>query len=338
MIKTEEKKECLICGKEGEILYENLEDRLFGVPGRYGFRTCRDCEIIWQSPRPVKEEIEKCYENYYTHQAPPPFSERIRRFAKFRDMLRNALLSEVWGYKQFKINRWWAPLVARVLYFIPPLRERARFKMGVFLLPFVGKGRLLEIGCGTGRYLGFMKKMGWDVTGIEMDKKACEIARQNFLINIIETDIESMEFKPDSFDAIVASHVIEHLYSPVKVIKECYNALSPGGIILIATPNIFSFGHKIFKGYWIGLDPSRHIYLFSPNSLKKILEESGFKINMVFTSSKQSLFVFEESLKFKMSKEDFKKAKRLYNIGRFLNVFLKWSGEEIIIMGMKDGK
>jgi len=327
MIRTEEIENCIICGKKGEVLYEKLRDNLFGAPGEYGFKTCRDCGLIWQSPRPVKEDIHLCYKNYYTHSFPAStLKKRTRHFSKFRDLLRNAVLSEIWGYKQFEINKWWAPFVARLIYLISPLRERARFKMGYFFLPFTGRGRLLEIGCGNGGYLSFMKKFGWNVKGIEMDKEAVKIAREYYGIDVIEGDAEIIDFGKDSFDAIVMSHVIEHFYNPLNIIKKCYDALSQGGILLISTPNTSSLGHKIFKRNWRGLEPPRHIFLFSPRLLQNLLQANGFKVKVNTNILKR---ILEESCK--KSSE----ATMAYTTEKLLNLFLGNLGEEIIVMGRK---
>jgi 2-polyprenyl-3-methyl-5-hydroxy-6-metoxy-1,4-benzoquinol methylase len=332
MIRTEEIKNCIVCGKEGKVLYEKLKDNLFGVSGEFGFRKCNECDIIWQSPRPVKEDIHLCYKNHFTHSIQfPPQKERVRRFSKIRDILRNAMLSEIWGYKQFDVNKWWASILARFFYLIPPLRERARFKMGDFFLPFIGKGRLLEIGCGNGGYLSFMKKLGWNVKGIEMDKEAVKIAREHYGIDVIEGDAETFDFGKNSFDAIVMFHVIEHLYNPLKMIKKCYEALSEGGIIFITTPNTSSFGHKIFKGNWIGLDPPRHIFIFSRHSLQILFERAGFKISKIYT--RPLYFMFEKSLK----EKDIKKAKLFFDIEKIFKLFNSDLGEETILIGRKYG-
>ncbi|MEW6482205.1 MAG: hypothetical protein AB1397_04305 [bacterium] len=56
MIRTEKIEECILCGSKGKVLYKNLEDRLFGAPGEYGFLKCPKCNLIWLNPRPVKED------------------------------------------------------------------------------------------------------------------------------------------------------------------------------------------------------------------------------------------------------------------------------------------
>jgi predicted SAM-dependent methyltransferase len=113
------------------------------------------------------------------------------------------------------------------------------------------------------------------------------------------------------------------------MIKKCYEALSEGGIIFITTPNTSSFGHRIFKGNWRGLEPPRHIFIFSPASIRKILEDAGFKTKIHTSCSKRILHMFEESC------SENRKAKIAYITERVSNLFLRKIGEEIIARGKK---
>jgi predicted SAM-dependent methyltransferase len=78
------------------------------------------------------------------------------------------------------------------------------------------------------------------------------------------------------FDMITLSHVIEHVCNPIAVLKKCHRLLKTNGRIWIETPNLASIGHTIFKAHWLGLDPPRHLVLFTPSSLRVILQQVGF--------------------------------------------------------------
>lgn len=71
-IRTTEKNNCYLCGSEGASLYDNIKDRLFGVPGVWNLKQCSNtqCSLIWLAPMPIKEDLPKLYETYYTHSAP----------------------------------------------------------------------------------------------------------------------------------------------------------------------------------------------------------------------------------------------------------------------------
>ena len=68
-MRVESVEKCLLCSNGGVILYEALRDRLFSAPGEYNFYRCQACGFVWLNPRPVQEDIQECYRDYYTHQS-----------------------------------------------------------------------------------------------------------------------------------------------------------------------------------------------------------------------------------------------------------------------------
>src|SRR5207247_693113 len=67
---------CFLCGAVGAPLYGGLQDRLFGVPGIFSFSQCPECRFVWLNPRPIREDIPKCYTNYFTHETPQPHDDQ----------------------------------------------------------------------------------------------------------------------------------------------------------------------------------------------------------------------------------------------------------------------
>ncbi|MEW6558326.1 MAG: methyltransferase domain-containing protein [Elusimicrobiota bacterium] len=346
MIQTEKIEECILCGNKGKVLYKNLEDRLFGAPGKYGFLKCLKCNLIWLNPCAIKEDIPKCYLNYFTHSLPedsPQFNKK-RFLAPLRDLIRNLILSETMGYRQFKINKWWAPLLGKILSRIPILRFGAGFGRGVLFPPFIGEGRLLEVGCGNGGYLKFMQNLGWKVLGIDIDAEALKIAKEKFNLSVILGSLEEIKFPENSFDIIATFHVIEHIPNPITFLKECYRILKPKGRLIISTPNAESLAHKIFKENCRILEPPRHFYLYSLFHLKKLLKNFGFKILHLSTTSNIANFIYQSSIQIKkFGKVDLN---RKFNHSAFLFeklemillIFFKNIGEEIRIIATKNYK
>ena len=72
------------------------------------------------------------------------------------------------------------------------------------------------------------------------------------------------------------AHVIEHVHHPVKVLRACYSLLKSGGFLWVETPNTASEGHRLFGTSWRGLEPPRHLMLFTPDSLHNALIAAGF--------------------------------------------------------------
>jgi len=139
------------------------------------------------------------------------------------------------------------------------------------------KGRLLDIGCGTGYFAGMMKRSGWIVKGIEKNKKAREFGAERFSLDIIEP--EGLQTLPDKvFDCITMWHVLEHLHDPFRYANEIKRLLDTGGIAVIALPNSASFDSLYYKDNWAAFDVPRHLWHFNPETFRRFCEKTGLKI------------------------------------------------------------
>lgn len=79
------------------------------------------------------------------------------------------------------------------------------------------------------------------------------------------------------YDVITLSHVIEHVHDPYNTLKNCYDLLSPGGLLFIDTPNIDARSHRRFKENWRGLEAPRHLVIFNWESIFGVLKRCGFE-------------------------------------------------------------
>jgi 2-polyprenyl-3-methyl-5-hydroxy-6-metoxy-1,4-benzoquinol methylase len=137
--------------------------------------------------------------------------------------------------------------------------------------------RYLEIGCGFGFGLDFAKRtFGWNVLGIDPSVIAQEGSR------LLGTNIENRYFTAadetvQAYDAIAAIEVLEHIPSPLKLLKDLRCALSPGGILILTTPNAeyIRFGNED-PGFLGVLSPGYHVILYTPRSLETVLQRAGF--------------------------------------------------------------
>jgi SAM-dependent methyltransferase len=105
----------------------------------------------------------------------------------------------------------------------------------------------------------------------------------------------SLGLKPEQFDAIIINHVIEHVFDVVALSAECFRLLKVGGRVVIVTPNGESLGHQKFQKDWRGLEPPRHIHIFSANSLNTLLLKAGFAHIDVSSKAASPRGVFEAS-------------------------------------------
>ena len=286
-IATEEVTECFFCRIPGQQLYSGLSDRLCGVPGEWRFLRCLHCGLVWLSPRPMHAEISKIYETYHTH------GEVHHWMAPFREKARRALYAaSVPGYSGL-IDGWVWKAAGTVLARLPFLKERA--ELGTMCLNAAKKGKLLDIGCGNGFFLAWMRDAGWEVTGIEPDPVAAKVAQERHGISVIAGTLEDAKLPNESFEAITLHHVIEHVYDPVALLSECRRLLKPCGKVVVATPNLESHGHKAFGGSWRGLEPPRHFYLFSHSTLKACCEIAGLHVEILRTTAQAARMIWEAS-------------------------------------------
>jgi SAM-dependent methyltransferase len=273
---------CFLCGAwESEPVW-STPDRAFSVPGEYSVVRCRACGFLYQRPRVRDEHLPACYpDRYPRHQEPSPripFKGEASRVRAARWALATGL-----RYAAFQDT---APgLVTRLRARV--LLRRLRWTCP----PWVGQGRYLDVGCGSGSALGVAKALGWRVAGIEMDRAAAAKARR-FSEEIHTGDILAAPIACASFDVVTAFHVLEHGPDPVAVVRRMLGWLAPGGLAIIEVPNASGLGASLFGPAWSGLELPRHLCHFSPESLKRAVEQAGGRIVWCWHQAKPRYYLW----------------------------------------------
>src|SRR5574340_816534 len=218
---------CKVCASPAVIVYRELHDRLYGSKGKWSMARCINpaCGLMWLDPQPTSTQLSSAYQTYYTHSARQ--ADSLIRQLYLR--LRLGYLTSCFGYSHGSANIWWK-IAGWIAGLLP--HRKAAFDASVMWLPAKPGGRLLEIGCGAGENLAHLAQLGWQVEGIEPDPKAASVARNRGLV-ITEGSLNVHSFSPASFDAIILSHVIEHLNNPLEVTKICRTLLRPGGLLVM---------------------------------------------------------------------------------------------------------
>ncbi|MDP6977479.1 MAG: class I SAM-dependent methyltransferase [Myxococcota bacterium] len=277
---------CMLCGSTGELQTPELADRHFGAPGTWSHLLCPQCGLVWLNPRPCESDLPKLYADYYTHAATTEGSRFLQAIAL-------GVPVAAMAYDDIALE----PAVRRggaLLSHVGPIREMGR--RGVMGLEGGERGRLLDFGCGDGAFLEHMRSLGWSITGVELDPRAAQAARETLDADVVHPSIEAaLDANPEGFDAITLSHVIEHLLDPVATLRACGNALRGGGTLVITTPNTRSRAHARFGRNWLHLDPPRHIHLFDPSTLTELVRQAGLRIERVETPTSSYHFVHQAS-------------------------------------------
>ncbi len=140
------------------------------------------------------------------------------------------------------------------------------------------QGKVLEIGCATGEYLEALRDLGMhNLTGIEYNPKACDIARQRYNLDVWEGDLQSAHLPENSFDAVVMRHALEHVASPTQTLRELHRILKPGAKFFFSIPSPDGLDAKIFKQFWHGYEIPRHFFGFPLKTLHNMLAALGFE-------------------------------------------------------------
>lgn len=252
--------DCFLCGASGRDLYQGLNDKIFGAPGQWGFLKCADpdCGLVWLYPTPSMADLGKAYKSYYTHQV-----QEMRK-----------------GTTPWRGLRWAHDTLWRLTRV-----HHQRARLSFMYLHDTTPGRLLDIGCGDGSRLARMRTLGWRVEGQEVDPQVAAVAGIDHEIPVHLGALNDINFPSSTFDAITMNHVIEHVFDPLDVLKECHRILRPGGVLVAVTPNVESYGHTLFGRWWRGLEPPRHLHLFSQATMHRLALRAGFSLCDVWTTA-----------------------------------------------------
>jgi SAM-dependent methyltransferase len=246
-----------------------VDDTFFCASGSWTMMRCKGCQATYLDPRPSESAIHLAYKTYYTHarQAAP---QGLR--ATLGRALDNTHRNLIFG-TAFRPS---LPLPNLLGHLMRHRVGRRVQQSDRGLARLSQRGAVLDVGCGNGAFLSFVRALGWHPFGVEADLSAANVATEAG-INVLARTLTELDGKYDNFfDAITLSHVIEHLHQPNQDILRCFSLLKPGGYLWIETPNIDSYGFKLFGRYWRGLEAPRHLVLFNEGSLGALLRRAGF--------------------------------------------------------------
>ena len=247
---------CDACGGDKNKIVFRVRDYLFGITEIFNVVKCDGCELFYLNPRPTAESIIKLYEENYTHADKPYILSKIETF-KLKIILKRLWHQYIRGYHD--------NLIKSV------------------------QGKILDIGCGNGNFLLQVKQKGEEVYGIEInpiDARYCNEIGLKVFCGILE----EANFDDNFFNTVMLSHVLEHLPSPKKTLKEIYRILKPSGKLYIFCPNSKGYMSKLFGRYWHGWHIPFHFYNFTVKTIRNLTDEVGFKIKKVNTITTPASF------------------------------------------------
>jgi SAM-dependent methyltransferase len=236
-----EEANCLLCNSPRWSLLCEAPDRNPAGSGLwFAVVQCQRCGLCYTNPRPSPRCIGQFYSgDYRSHRA-------SRRHGK----------------------SWWRRLV------------RARRTPGKLRhspsLP--SRGRLLDFGCGNGNFLERMRRLGWQVTGVDASVAAVRRLQNELGLDARLGTLPHAELAAGSFDLVTMWQSLEHVHQPLPVLREAQRLLVPGGMLVVSVPNIDSLPFRWFGASWFGLDLPRHLTHFTPPTLRLMLEKVGLRV------------------------------------------------------------
>jgi len=152
------------------------------------------------------------------------------------------------------------------------------------LLP-AGGGRALDCGCGAGDNARILRSRGWRVTGITLSEEEQRLASEH-CERVFVADLEQP--LPDAigagYDAVVLSHVLEHLVAPERLLSRIGERLAPGGVVVVALPNVLFYPIRLrallgrFDYTPDGIMDTTHVRFYTFESGLALLRENGFEV------------------------------------------------------------
>jgi SAM-dependent methyltransferase len=243
---------CPLCGATSFRKAFDARDRHYGNPGTFPVMCCGGCGVYFLNPMPTLEYLSNAYpRDYYAYSVPSA--------ARTPGPLR---------------KRMWR-LIRHLIFFTSGWTGDPKFPR---------PGSMLDIGCGAGHFLFYMREKGWTVRGVELNSDAAAAGREGGL-DIFGGTLHDAELPSAAFDYVRSNHSFEHIHNPREVLREIRRIVRPGGRLFIGVPNLAGLMPKMWGPYWWYLGAPVHTYGYTPASISRLLAEEGFQVEKISYNS-----------------------------------------------------
>lgn len=233
---------CNLCGSpDSEVLFTR-GDLSLGLGGLFTVVQCSHCSLVYQNPQPTLDEL---FTIYY----PAGYDQYITSVYETR------------GWLQRRDRSHGLHKRCRAVNDFHPTR-----------------GRILDVGCSTGYFLHTISQYGWEIQGVEPGREAADYASTQLGVPVLNGTLFDARFDRSTFDVVTLWDVIEHVPDPAGNLREINRILKPGGLLVIATPQLDSLDARLFGRFWIGYELPRHLTIFSRQTLTEMAGGAGFDL------------------------------------------------------------
>jgi SAM-dependent methyltransferase len=273
---------CRICGNDADNIFYELKELMYGTGEKFKYFQCSKCNCL--QIEEIPENIGQYYpKDYYSFSSTPK--------------LISSALSKFLLYHRYRQCLFGKNLLGRLM--MPFVKESPELetmkKAGI-----KENMSVLDVGCGAGLMLYLMGLAGMkNLTGIDPYIK--DDIHYSDHVKVLKKDIHEIEGK---WDFIFVNHVLEHVTDQLQFFKEIHNKLNNDGICLVRIPTSSSYSWEHYRENWIQLDPPRHFYLHSLESIEKLVSASNLKIKEIIFDSTEFQFVGSEQAMMGIALED----------------------------------
>lgn len=265
----EELFKCPVCESNSLSITLTAKDYFF-TQETFQIMKCNSCEFLFTNPRPNSTELNRYYQTdeYLSHAT-----------------TKKTIISVIYSFlRSVSIKRKYS-LISKIKL----------------------KGKILDIGCGTGEVLNYFNQKGWETLGIEPAETPRNFAVTNYGLSVFdESHLNNLQSA--SFDIITMWHVLEHVSELNERISQVKRILKNDGTLFIAVPNSKSWDAGHYKNFWAAWDLPRHLYHFSTISMTNLMTKHSLSIEKIHPMKFDSYYVSMLSEKYQSGKTNYIKS------------------------------
>ncbi len=254
MIRTQ-KVPCNLCSSTDSTFLFDARDRLHGIGDVFTYVRCTECGLVYMNPQVVPEDTEKLYPADYA-----PHTTTGKKTGSRIRSLQNQIMK--------------IPVIGHFL------KHLMNVKIAKAIYRKLGQNsRVLDVGCGAGSFLNSLRiEKGCEVYGVDISEAAVKEAKSSFGLDIFKGTITDAPFPAAHFDVVTAWWYLEHISDPHATVARMSSLLKHNGYCIIGVPNFNSFNAKHFKAKWYHLDCPRHLCIWTPCAITRLLENHGLVV------------------------------------------------------------
>jgi 2-polyprenyl-3-methyl-5-hydroxy-6-metoxy-1,4-benzoquinol methylase len=236
--------DCNLCGSDDTEIYHRERLPYFDKMLDFEIVRCRSCGLVYTNPRLAEHNA--------TYLAGEENPDQIEKHAHAKTAVFDNALEQIHAFQQ--------------------------------KLTHTSKGKLLDVGCGSGHFLRQARQFGFDVCGIEPAEAAARYASQNLGVDVINDDLLRVHLEPESIDVITAWDVLEHLGDPQAALNCCLRWLKPNGILAVRFPSATwqkikgMILHGLFSSRRAAFAPTMHLYFFNEDTFTRMAHQVGLEV------------------------------------------------------------